>query len=127
MDNSNEHIPGVIKVEGREFLYIADDGEDFFRKKKGSKVKKESLFSKLTSLFFMAKEGGALTENCKICLPTNELFHGLSYKGDIEGWRKGITLGATHLGLLTAKIAEGNIEVSDGRVYALSDCKVELY
>ena len=127
MDNSNEHIPGVIKVEGREFLYIADDGEDFFRKKKGSKVKKESLFSKLTSLFFMAKEGGALTENCKIRLPTNELFHGLSYKGDIEGWRKGITLGATHLGLLTAKIAEGNIEVSDGRVYALSDCKVELY
>ncbi|WP_454999723.1 hypothetical protein [Capnocytophaga gingivalis] len=127
MDNSNEHIPGVIKVEGREFLYIADDGEDFFRKKKGSKVKKESLFSKLTSLFFMAKEGGALTENCKIWLPTNELFHGLFYKGDIEGWRKGITLGATHLGLLTAKIAEGNIEVSDGRVYALSDCKVELY
>jgi len=127
MDNSNEHIPGVIKVEGREFLYIADDGEDFFRKKKGSKVKKESLFSKLTSLFFMAKEGGALTENCKIWLPTNELFHGLSYKGDIEGWRKGITLGATHLGLLTAKIAEGNIEISDGRVYPLSDCKVELY
>jgi len=127
MDNSNEHIPGVIKVEGREFLYVADDGEDFFRKKKGSKVKKESLFSKLTSLFFMAKEGGALTKNCKIWLPTNELFHGLSYKGDIEGWRKGITLGATHLGLLTAKIAEGNIEVSDGRVYALSDCKVELY
>ena len=127
MDNSNEHIPGVIKVEGREFLYIADDGEDFFRKKKGSKVKKESLFSKLTSLFFMAKEGGALTENCKIWLPTNELFHGLSYKGDIEGWRKGITLGATHLGLLTAKIAEGNIEISDGRVYALSDFKVELY
>ena len=127
MDNSNEHIPGVIKVAGREFLYIADDGEDCFRKKKGSKVKKESLFSKLTSLFFMAKEGGALTENCKIWLPTNELFHGLSYKGDIEGWRKGITLGATHLGLLTAKIAEGNIEVSDGRVYALSDCKVELY
>lgn len=127
MDNSNEHIPGVIKVEGREFLYITDDGEDFFRKKKGSKVKKESLFSKLTSLFFMAKEGGALTENCKIWLPTNELFHGLSYKGDIEGWRKGITLGATHLGLLTAKIAEGNIEVSDGRSYALSDCKVELY
>ena len=41
MDNSNEHIPGVIKVEGREFLYIADDGEDFFRKKKGSKYKRQ--------------------------------------------------------------------------------------
>ena len=54
-------------------------------------------------------------------------FNGTVLKGDIEGWRKGITLGATHLGLLTAKIAEGNIEVSDGRVYALSDCKVELY
>ena len=127
MDNINRHIPGTIKVEGREFLYVADDGEDFFRKKKRSKVKKESLFSKLTSLFFMAKEGGALTENCKIWLPTNELFHGLSYKGDIEGWRKGITLGANHLGLLIAKISGENIEISDGRIYALSDCKVEFY
>ena len=87
----------------------------------------EEVILSSPSTIFMAKEGGALTENCKIWLPTNELFHGLSYKGDIEGWRKGITLGATHLGLLTAKIAEGNIEVSDGRVYALSDCKVELY
>ena len=72
MDNINRHIPGTIKVEGREFLYVADDGEDFFRKKKGSKVKKESLFSKLTSLFFMARKEELSLRIAKFgYLPTN--------------------------------------------------------
>ena len=68
MVDINRHIPGTIKVEGREFLYILDDGEDFFVGKKRSK--RESLFSKITCLFFKAKQGGALSENCKIWLPT---------------------------------------------------------
>ena len=95
------------------------------RRKKRSK--RESLFSKITCLFFKAKQGGALSENCKIWLPTGELFHGLSYKGDIVGWREGIIEAAIHLGLLTAKIVRENIEISDGRNYALSECKVEFY
>jgi hypothetical protein len=125
MIDVNRHIPGTIKVEGREFLYILDNGEDFFVGKKRSK--RESLFSKITCLFFKAKKGGALSENCKIWLPTGELFHGVSYKGDIEGWREGIIQAAIHLGLLTAKIVKENIEISDGRKYALSECKVEFY
>ena len=115
MIDVNRHIPGTIKVEGREFLYILDNGEDFFVGKKRSK--RESLFSKIT----------CLSENCKIWLPTGELFHGVSYKGDIEGWREGIIQAAIHLGLLTAKIVKENIEISDGRKYALSECKVEFY
>ena len=54
MVDINRHIPGTIKVEGREFLYILDDGEDFFVGKKRSK--RESLFSKITCLFFKAKQ-----------------------------------------------------------------------
>ena len=32
MSTINRHIPGTIKVEGREYLYISDDGEDLFTK-----------------------------------------------------------------------------------------------
>lgn len=124
--NNFRHIPGTIKVEEREFLYVADNGEDFFTKKRLT-IKKPSLFEKVTSMFNIAQSGGVISENCKLWLPTNELFHGLSYKGDIEGWRKQIEQGAEQLDLLTGKISENNIELSDGRVYALSDCKIEFY
>lgn len=126
MSTINRHIPGTIKVEGREYLYISDDGEDLFTKG-GRTVKGQSLFDKVNSLFKIAQSGGVISENCKLRLPTNELFHGLSYKGDIEGWRKQIEQGAEQLGLLTGEISENNIELSDGRIYALSDCKVEFY
>lgn len=33
MSTINRHIPGTIKVEGREHLYISDDGEVFCKKK----------------------------------------------------------------------------------------------
>lgn len=126
MSTINRHIPGTIKVEGREYLYISEDGEDFFTKNSRA-VEKQSLFDKVTSLFEIAQSGGVISENCKLRLPTNELFHGLSYKGDIEGWRKQIEQGAELLGLLTGKISENNLELSDGRIYALSDCKIEFY
>lgn len=45
MSTINRHIPGTIKVEGREHLYISDDGE-VFCKKSGRAVKKQSLFVK---------------------------------------------------------------------------------
>lgn len=126
MSTINRHIPGTIKVEGREHLYISDDGEGFFTKSSRT-IEKQSLFDKVTSLFEIAQSGGVISENCKLRLPTNELFHGLSYKGDIEGWRKQIEQGAELLGLLAGKISENNLELSDGRIYALSDCKIEFY
>ena len=101
--------------------------ERFFFTKSSRTIEKKSLFEKVTSLFEIAQSGGVISENCKLRLPTNELFYGLSYKGDIEGWRKQIEQGAELLGLLAGKISENNLELSDGRIYALSDCKIEFY
>ena len=78
-------------------------------------------------MFEIAQSGGVISENCKLWLPTGELFHGLSYKGDIEGWREQIKQGAEQLGLLIGKIYKNKIELLDGRSYALSDCKIEFY
>ena len=125
--NTERIIPGLPPLEeGREYRYVADDGNDYFVKK-SRQSRKQSLFGKITTLIPISQYGGAMAENCKLWLPTNELFHALSYRGDIDGWRKQIELGAEQLGLLTGKIVEDNIELSDGRVYALSECKVEFY
>lgn len=122
-------IPGLPPLEiGREFCYIADDGNDYFVPK-NRQSRKPCLFFKITTQINppISQNGGAMAENCKLRLPTNELFHALSYKGDIEGWRKQIELGAEQLGLLTGKIVGNNIELSDGQVFPLSECKVEFY
>lgn len=126
MITDNRNIPGAIKVAGREFLYISDDGNDFFTQT-SSGLGKQSLFDLVTSLFEIAQSGGVISENCKLWLPTNELFHGLSYKGDLEGWRKQIEMGAEKLGLLTCRITDENVELSDGRIYSLIECEFELY
>ncbi len=119
MSNEKRYIPGTIKVEGREFLYVADDGKE--------KFVRNGLFKEVTQKVVppIPKSGGALSENCRLWLPTGELFHALSYKGDIEGWHKQIINGADLLGLLTGAIINDNIELSDGREFKLSDCKID--
>ena len=112
-------IPGTFVDVDREYRYVSDDGENDFSK----------LFKKLTMHQNPRKatDGGAITENCKIKLPDGSIFHGLSYRGDIEGWREDIEQQARMLSLLTAKIQDDKVEVSDGRSFSLSDCTVEFY
>jgi hypothetical protein len=120
-DENQRKIPGTFITECREYRYISDDGHDkFFR---------NGLFKKLTSQINppIPKNGGTITENCKLWLPSGELLHALSYRGDIDGWREQIEQGAAQLGLFAGKIAGDKITLSDGRYYELSDCKVEFY
>lgn len=114
-------IPGITPVQWREYRYVSDDGTYKFSKK--------GLFHKLTNQIDppIAKDGGAITENCKLWLPSGELFHALSYKGDIDGWRSQIELGANQLNLIVGKIIKEKIILSDGRQFNLSECKVEFY
>jgi hypothetical protein len=67
-----------------------------------------------------------MIEECfRIITPDNQLLHALSYKGDLEGWKKDIELGAKNLNLLTAEIQGDKIVLSDGRSFKLSDCATE--
>jgi hypothetical protein len=112
-------IPGTVPVGGREFLYVLDDGTDDF----------SALFEKLTagSTGHRATTGGAITENCRLFLPDGRLFHALSYKGDLEGWRKDIEEAVDTLGLQVAAISIDRLVLSDGHSVALSDCRTEFY
>ncbi len=120
MNYQNREIPGTIAVEGREFRYISDDGLDKFE---------EELFDRILNQLDVpiAQNGGVISENCKLWLPTGDLYHGLSYKGDINGWRKEIEQGAAIIGLHIGMIVNGSIKLLNGREFKLSDCKVEFY
>lgn len=127
MMNSNERkIPGMTPFEWKEFRYVSDDGNDEFLSK-NDLLKEKGLFEKLTEQIDppIPKAGGAFSENCRLWLPSGELFHALSYLGDIAGWRDQIEIGARQLGLLTGKILKDEIILSDGRSYPLARCTAE--
>ena len=111
-------VPGTVAIEGKEVVYFADDGRNQVRKQ----------FNALTSMVErrQAKSGGRTSQACKITLPDGQIFHAMSYHGDLEGWRKDIEAGAQALQLLLARIEGDTFAISDGRSFPLRDCKIEF-
>lgn len=117
--NDKRKIPGININSEREYLYIADDKNNEFLKIFHTIIDQVNPRN--------SKNGGAIIEGCKIQLPNEEgLFHGISYKGDIEGWRKDFYLGTQALNLLTAKIVSNQIVISNGKSFNLNNCKIEF-
>ena len=112
-------IPGTVAWEGEEFIYFADDGSGDFAR----------LFDLLTQHNgrHYAKTGSRGEERCKVFTPDNMLFYAIGYKGDLEGWRKDIELGAKAHNITLAWIKGEDFILSDGRSYKLSECKAEFY
>jgi hypothetical protein len=111
-------LPGTVHIDGKEFIYFADNGAGDFRKQF------LTLITKIKPSH--QREGGVISQACRIHLPDGSLFHGISYRGDIEGWRQQIEDGAKELGVLLAKIQDDRIVFSDGRSAALGDCVLEI-
>ena len=111
-------IPGTTVVEGQAVVYFADNRKHSFRKQ----------FRALTTHTNppYATAGGVNERGCKIVLPDGQSFHGISYHGDLDGWRKDIEAGAREFNVLLARIEGGKFVVSDGRVVPLVDCAVEF-
>lgn len=116
----NRIIPGLNISEFREVRYI-----------QGNKIKnfEKELFDQLFDSVDnpQVKHGGVISENCKITTPDNHIFYGVSYKGDIVGWRKDFEYGAKKMSLLFAYIKDNYLIDSLDRKYLLSECKVEFY
>lgn len=111
-------IPGTVATEGTEVVYFSDDRKNKPRKQ----------FTILTNYTNPpnAKTGGASESGCNIYLPNGQLFHAISYHGDIDGWRKDIEVGAQALHLVLGRIDGNMFVVSDGRVCPLIDCRIEF-
>lgn len=111
-------IPGTIAREGKEYIYFSDDGSGF------SKIFKVLTKHKGENY---AQNGSLGEERCKLFTPDNILFYAISYKGDLEGWRKDIELGAQEHGITLAWVDGEDFVLSDGKSYKLSQCKAEFY
>lgn len=111
-------LPGTIPISGKEFLYFQDNGE----KDIGKQIL--ALAAKIKP--HIPKGGGIISQASRIRLSDGMLFHGISYRGDIEGWRRQMEEGAKALDLLLAKIHGESIVISDGRSVALADCEIEI-
>ncbi|MBB4576270.1 hypothetical protein [Rhizobium lentis] len=111
-------IPGTQSVDGVEFAYFSDDGKNQFAKQFKSLTRDVKPRA--------ATRGGLNESGCRITPPDGPTFHAIEYHGDVEGWRKDVNAGAIGLGLLLARIEDGNFVISDGRRFPLSVCQVDF-
>jgi hypothetical protein len=118
----NRIIPGSVPVDGVEHIYFCDDG---------CSSKRVSPFNAMTRQFRAltryanpnhAQYGGVNGGACSLTLPDGSLFHAIGYHGDIAGWRQNIEEGAAGLKVALGRVVGDKFVVSDGRVFALSDC-----
>jgi len=116
---SKRAVPGTKPVSDREFRYIRDDRAQPF----------EKLLWKIASHVdpSLPKDGAVVSENCENTPPTGEVFQAVSYRGDIDGWRKQVESGARAFGIQLARIADDSIVLDDMRSFKLSECEIKLY
>ena len=111
-------MPGSMPIEGREFMYLEGQGAEAFAK----------VFPTLVSAGGdpKPKHGGMLNEAAVIKLPTGKWLHGVSYKGDLKGWRRSLIAACQNLGSLWGEVVEGRVRLSNGQEYSLDECIVEV-
>ncbi|GGF31549.1 hypothetical protein GCM10011611_42120 [Aliidongia dinghuensis] len=114
----NRVIPGTVDVKGIEYVYFSDNGKGSFRKQfltLGQNMSRP-----------VQEHGGIISQACRITIPDGTLFHGLSYRGDMEDWRLQMRESTEALGLLLARIEGDRLVISDGRSVPLAECKVDF-
>lgn len=113
-------VPGTYLFEGREYRYVSNKGQ----------VKFDNLFHELFNVPpKIPQYGGAVLEACKITLPDGDIFEAVSYKGDVEGWRRQLEQGAKALNEEVARIDidTDSIVLNDMRAFRLADCIIDFY
>jgi hypothetical protein len=109
--------PGTKSVAGREFIY--------FENIKGVDEKNQFTFLLDHEVDNTPLEGGALSDDFTITIPDGTRFHAMSYRLDLDGWRRKIQGAATNLGILLAHIENNRFVLSDGRSFPLDDCETD--
>ena len=77
-------IPGMINEEGREVLYIETNENEGFRQLT------DKAFASCSDVP-MPQHGGMIEEKAHILLDDGSSLLGVSYRGDIPGWRRKLT------------------------------------
>jgi hypothetical protein len=113
----NRVIPGLEHVEGREFIYIQHVSDETF-----VMITKSALA--LRPQTSMPQSGGVIEELVRIILKNNISLLGMSYKGDIDGWRNIFTEYCVQSNRIYGFIRNNKLVLSTGSEYLLSDINV---
>lgn len=113
-------IPGTIEVPGREFIYIeAAENETF------STLLDEAMEARPNVP--MPDSGGVIEERVRVSLSDSVSLLGMSYKGDVEGWRNMLTTYCASRGKMWGIAKKGILFVSDGSEVPLSHANVTFH
>lgn len=117
MNTPDRIIPGTVPSATRSYCYLQSPTAALFRK----------LFPLISrsGTTPLPKAGGAVNEEVALVLPTGEVLWAVSYKGDLEGWRRKVIECAEERELLWGEIADDQLRISDGRTVPLDSCRVE--
>ena len=110
-------IPGMVEVEGREFFYIEIlPGEGF------DEILDEALAGSpdLPS----PKSGGVIEEKARMSIDGNTSLLGVSYKGDLVGWRSKLVAYCNARRRKWGIVSRQKLALSDGREFVLGNCDV---
>jgi len=115
---TTRQVPGLVPRPQREFWYFEIQGEQSI----------ENQFGQLVWFIDppLLKNGGAILEGCELTTPTGRRFRGLSYKGDLEGWRQQVVQGGAGLNVTLGQIVNGALALNDGSSFVIEDCQVKF-
>ncbi len=113
----NRTIPGIIEVEGREFFYVEMlPGEGF------DEILDEALAG--SADLPLPKSGGVIEEKVRILLDGSNSLLGISYKGDLAGWRAKLVAYCEAKYRKWGIVSKQKVALSDGTELDLGECDV---
>jgi len=113
-------VPGTVAEAGRRFLYL----EQSYRAKFSKTFRAIGDHIEQTTVRY--PDGGMITENTRVTLPDGRVFYGLSFKGDVDEWERGVKRFASEHQLRVAVVEHGEIKVEDETSYPLGECAIEF-
>jgi hypothetical protein len=112
-------VPGTQEVIGREFIYVQSDASETFHQLANS-------ISSLRPSIAIPRSGGAGEEKVSIKLKDGTYLMGISYKGDIEGWRTRFVRFCETSGRKYGFIKGGRLSLSDGFCCSIEDLEIRF-
>lgn len=110
-------IPGTIEEEGREFVYV--------EVRYGERV--TQLLDKTVALYPdvpLPRSGGIIEEGVRVVLEDGTPLLGMSYQGDLDGWKKRIATFCDKEQRVWGIVNKKRLLLSDGRDVSLFECQV---
>jgi hypothetical protein len=112
-----DSLPGCTVVDGQEVFYLQYPDATEFR----------SVFREIgRQCDPIPKYGAIVNEDATITLPDGTGMQGVSFRGDLSSWRRCVTEWCNSRGFRWGTIHNGQLTLSTGEVYALSECASEM-